>query len=787
MKTYKGLTWKEATKALRVYGTNKVEVKPPSITSIVASQLTSPLTLILITAVLISFITGNYLDGLIILLILIINNFFGFIQEYRSRVTFNGLTSLIKSQVYVLRDGEKILIDKSNLVPNDIIFLKLGDIVAADCFILEQNNLSVDESILNGETQTVFKVVNKDENRNSIDGILYSGTYITSGTCVAKVFATGKSSRFGQIVYLTKQNLKVSEYEQNLKNISKSFIYIGLIAFSLLFIANLLLKNSNDLISILLFATAIAVSIIPEALPLVAKLTLFKSAIKLSKLNIVVKHNSAIEDLGNINIICTDKTGTLTLDKLKVASFVSVINESDFFKYSYLSTVENSNPLDKSIFSFLNSKKVEDQSEFLIEEIPFNPTKKFSSRKFKNFEIIKGTPEYILKISHSNLKKYRDIITENSQKGLRAISLAVKTGDNITYIGTYFFYDQIRKEAKEVVEKAKNLGIDIKLITGDSKEVSEYVARKVGLLNKDETAILAEELDFNNPIILKEQVNKYHVFTRCSPEDKYKILHALEEDHYVGYIGDGINDAPSLAIANVGIVVDTATDIAKEESDILLLSNNIGVIVDGIIEGRKAFENLDKYLKNALAGNFGNFLTIGALSLFVNYLPMLPIQIFISNLITDIPLLYTAIDNVDRHNLRKPKNHSLKKTFTFALIFGLISSLFDIIYFLLIRNQPIDSIQTQLFALSIFTEIAVLFSLRSKLHFLSKSSSRPTKTLIYIATTAVLITTIISLNGIRGEFNGISIAALFTVIIVSLAYFLFSEVIKHPIHKLLKI
>lgn len=786
MNEIKGLTWKEATKALRLHGHNEVSIKQKSLFLLLVSQVKSPLIGLLLLASIISLLLGNIIDALIILLIVSINTLIGFVQEYRAKNTFKNLEKLVRSHVWVLRDGHKVLIDKSTVVPGDIIYIKKGDIICADAFVLEQDNLSVDESAITGESQEVHKHINLKHHRGQKSGIVYSGTYVNNGSCTAKVFATGKDSKWGQIAYLTESTVKVSEYEKNLEKLSKVFMVVSVIAILIIFAINVFVKHELGVTNLLLFTIAISVAIIPEALPIVANLTLSKSALKLSNQKVIVKHNSAIEDLGNIDVICTDKTGTLTLNKLTIDFFHSVIDKDDFLKYSYLSTVENTELLDRCIFTFLKENNVADHSEFMLQEIPFDPEKKFSARKFKDFEIIKGAPEYIFGITKNDKPEERKLIEEHSQKGLRAISFALKKGSRVKYIGSYFFSDQIKEDADKVIQEARNLGITIKIITGDSKEVSAYVAQKVGLIKTFDEVVLAEELDFNNADKLVEQITKHSVFTRCNPEQKYKIIECLQNNHYVGYLGDGINDAPSLALANVGIAVDTATDIAKEQSDIILLSGDLKVIINGIKEGRLAFENIDKYLRNSLAGNFGGFFTIGVLSAFIKFLPMLPIQIFISNLLTDIPLLSIASDNVDFEVLKSPKHHSMAKTLKFALIFGLISSLFDFIFFYLVRNQLPHSIQTQWFLLSVLTELIILFSLRTRKSLLSKTSW-PSRLLIQLSALSFIVALALALFGLPGTFESIGLPSIAFVLLVGLVYFDFTEAIKVPIIRFFKL
>lgn len=787
MNEIKGLTWKEATRALRQYGLNESINKSDPLWKIFYSQLQNPLIVLLAVATLISLLFGNINDSLVIFLILLINLFIVFNQKYRSNNTFNSIQKLIKSDVYVIRNGQKVLVDKSTIVPGDVFFVRKGDVICADSYIIENNELLIDESKQTGATDDIYKELNKSKSRSFSNGNLFSGSYVVNGEGIAQVFSTGNNIKFTAVNKILDESSNISTYEKRLNKLSRVLLFVAAIATSIIFLLNLLTKIEASVISILLFSVAIFISVLPLSLPLISKLTLSRGAIKLSDKNVVTKSNSAIENLGNIEVICTDKIGTLTLNRLKVDFFSTVIDKDDFFKYSYLSTVDNNDLIDKSILKYLKENRAEDHSEFMLEEIPFEINREFSVRKFKDFEIIKGSHEYIFKLTKNDTQLDRELVALNVEKGLQVISLALKENNKTKYIGSFFYYDQVKENARNIIEDARELGVAIKIISDDKKEVTAFVAQKAGLISNYYEVITGAELNLRNPEKLLEQVTKHSVFAECSEEEKYKIIECLQTKHFTAYIGDGIKDSSTLALANIGIALDTATDIAKLDSEVVLLSNGLDVVVNAITESRNIFENLDKYLRSSLTGKFGGFLTIGLLSFVLKFLPMLSVQILIYNLLTDLPLFSLSADNNDSDKLKMPFQYSIRKSLLFALVFGIISLLFDLIFFYLVRSQETGLVQTQWFILSVITEIVVLFSLRTRRSIFNFKTAKPGDLLLKLSLLSLCVTLLLGLLGLPGEFVGLPITSIVLVALISLVYFVFTEAVKVPVLRLLKL
>ncbi len=435
---------------------------------------------------------------------------------------FTQLSKVVTNRALVLRDGKKSWVDKSAVVPDDILFLKAGDIVCADSFVLEQDSLLVDESILvEGNAKEVTKKENLNLQRNSQDGIVYSGSYVVGGSAIVKVFATGKNIKYPRAA----ASNSISKYTGG--------------------IFSKVLKNT---------------------------------ALKLSKHKVIIKNANAIKELSTINILITDIPGTFTLNKLNVESYDSVIDIQEFLKYSYLSVVESTDPLDKCILHYLKLLNVEEQSEFLLHETPFDPINKFSSRKFKDFEIIKGDPEYIFGLTRKDTAEIQNKIIQNSKNGLKAVAFAIKHNRGFKYIGTYFYYDQIQEGVAAAVKEASRLGIQLKIVTEESKEIASHIARSIGLA-----------ADGN-------------IFADTDNSDKYKIIEMLKKEGTVGYISRGYDQLQNLNIANVNLVTDSAVDIAKEKSSIILLSANLATVVYAIEESKKAIRRIKVYKALLLGG-----------------------------------------------------------------------------------------------------------------------------------------------------------------------------------------
>lgn len=738
-----GLSSKEIVLRQKQHGLNDIKAKSVNILQVFLRQLKSPFTYLLFTAAIISFFVGEKIDFYIITIVVGLNIIIGFLQEYRAERAIYLLRKFISQSVKVLRASKEEIIDKKNIVPGDIVLLEAGDKVPADLRLLSIENFLVDESSLTGESVPVSKTNNvlkeKTEEIFKSKNILFTGTSIISGKAQGVVINTGNSTAFGKITEMITGESKQGAYEKSIIYFCKLILRIVAITIILLFAANLFTKGLNDFFELLLFSVALIVSILPEALPAVVTFSLSRGSMQMAKNHVVVRRLSAIEDLGNIEVLCTDKTGTLTENQLSLEKIVSY-DKRKCLLYGLLSSGVNDrkqsilNPFDLALFEKSPEDFWQEYKKYkILFELPFDSNRMRSSfviqnKKGEKFLITKGAPEMLLslctKLDGKLVKK--EIKEETEQQGLegkRVLGIAYKklskdkitAGDEkgLTFLGYFVFEDTLKSSTAEAVKLAKKLGVKIKVITGDSAEVAGYVAKKIKLISNQKEVISASELEKMNTEEFDDACIQSQVFARISPQLKYKIVKSLQKKYDVGFLGEGINDAPALKIANVAIVVQSASDVSREVSDVVLLKKDLKVIIEGIKNGRKIYSNINKYIKCMLASNFGNFYSVAIISLFINYLPMLPVQILLGNLLSDFPLISVATDSVDVEELKKPKMYQLSSVLPLIMVLALISTVFDFIFFSIFFKQAPAVIQTLWFIESILSELILIFIIRT--------------------------------------------------------------------------
>jgi len=804
-----GLSRKEAENRLKIYGPNEVGGdKKTSIFSVFFRQLKSPFFYLLFIASLIACLIGEITDGLLILIFVAINIILGFFQEYRAERAIFLLKKYISDKIRVLRNGSVEIIDKKFLVPGDIVLVEAGDISPADLRVIEVKNFLVDESILSGESVSVAKnpqpLLKKTKEIFEAKNIVFAGTSIVSGEAEGVVVATGKNTAFGEITKLVGGITRESAYEKELIRFSRLILRIVVTTIVILFLLNLIIKGTSNFFTFLLFSLALIVSIIPEALPLVVTFTLSKGALKLAKQKAIVKRLSAVEDLGDIEVLCTDKTGTLTENKLELNSIHSKDKEKCLLFGLLSSSIKDKksvlSPFDSALFVKASSALLQSLEKFkVIAEIPFDPFRMRNSvlledEAERRFLIIKGAPEIILKISATikgdlTKKEIEKEIKKEGEKGKRTLAIAFKEFGGITitkedekdltFLGYFSFKDPLKETAKEAMHLAGKLGLKIKIVTGDSKEVAGSIAREIGLIGSQEKVILGEEIDSLPEEEFEKMVNDFSVFARVLPTTKLKIVKVLQKKYEVGFVGEGINDTPAIKMANVGIVVQEAADISRQAADVILLQKDLRVIVDAIKNGRNIFSNINKYIKCILASNFGNFYSIAAISLFIPFLPMLPVQILFGNILSDFPLISIATDHIDVEELKKPKLYQLNRLIGLVILLALVSTIFDFIFFGIFYKAQPAIIQTLWFIESILTEIVLIFSIRTR-HFFLKTK-RPSFPLLFftIIDAVIIIFLPFTLFG-QNFFHFVSppLSALFIVLSLVFSYFIVSEITK---------
>lgn len=745
--SFSGLSKREAVSRQKKYGPNEIEEKAISAINVFKRQIKSPFFYLLFFASLISLAIGQILDFAVILFVVLANAAVGFFQEYKAERAVFMLKKFIPQRAKVLRDNKEQIVDKKDLVLGDVVLVETGDTAPADLRIVKVYNFLADESALTGESVPVSKTASALEREEAeaykAKNIIFAGTFAIAGRAEGIVISSGKETVFGQIVQtVAKEEYKPSSYEKDIFYFSKLVLRIVIITIVIIFLAGTIIKGGHNFLNFMLFSVALIISILPEGLPAVVSFALASGSIKMAKRNVIVRRLSAIERLGNIDVLCTDKTGTLTKNKLFLEKIVSS-DKRRCLLYGLLTTQANErdqtilNPFDLALFEKSPEDFWKEYKKYLIvHDSRFNAEKMRSAfivqdKKGEHYMIVKGAPEFILnicsKISDGTRKgELKEDFAKEGKEGKRVLAIAFKKlaknqtsitdqdEKGMTFLGYFVFEDALKDTTEEAIKLAKRLGVSIKLITGDSKEVAEHVAKKIKLIQSAQGAISGQELEKLPPEEFDHACEETDVFARVSPQLKYKIVKSLQKRHDVGFLGDGVNDAPALRMANVGIAVEGASDVSKEVSDIVLLKRDLRVIVQGIEDGRNIFANINKYIKCMLASNFGNFYSIAVISLFINYLPMLPIQILLSNLLSDLPLISIVTDTVDLDELKKPKAYHLRSVLPLIINLAIIVTLADFAFFSVFFRSSPATIQTLWFIESVFCELLLVFIIRTK-------------------------------------------------------------------------
>jgi Mg2+-importing ATPase len=831
-----GLDDKEVDERLAKYGLNDIPVrKKKSAISLLVSQIKDVLIIALTIASAISLFTGGVEEAVAILIIVVINISLGFIQEYKSEKSLQTLIKYITYRTKVLRKGGEKEVDAKYIVPGDIVFLETGDRVPADLRLLETDELEIDESIVTGESYPSHKIsppiAAKDLAPQKMKNMAFMGTLVVNGKGKGIVVSTAMESTFGKVVGFLKTEEPETNYQKNIRKFG-SFLIKGItIGIVFIFIVNALtgfLSNSLTAERILdsaLFSLALAVGIIPESLPIIITIGLTRGAALMSKKGVIVKKLSSIEDLGNMDVFCSDKTGTLTENKITLIDYVDLDgNQNDDLLQlaaACTSTVQTTkattgNPLDVALIDYVKQKSMLDTVGERVELIPFDYSRRRMSvivkRNGKHLLICKGAPESVIQVS-SRMKvngeirqldpaKVEELAENLFRKGYRVISVATKDVEkkldydkdeenNLTLLGFLCFKDPLKPTAKESISQFRKLGVEVKILTGDNPTVAKTIVEDVGL--EAEEILTGENVDSMNDDQLEVAAEKANVFARLTPEHKARIVSLLSKHgHVTGFLGDGVNDAPALRYADIGISVDSGVDIAKEAADIILTQPSLDIISGGIIEGRTTFSNTTKYILNTISANVGNMATLAIISVLLDFLPMLPIQILLTNLISDGPLLSISTDKVDEGELTRPRNWDIKSIGRFARFFGGISSVFDFVTMgltlILVGSLALTPeegralFRTCWFVESTLSEIIVTFAIRTRTRFYK---SRPSKILLLSSVVFGLLTILLPYSPLSTVFDFFPPTPFLLSLIfgILLLYFIVVEISKHFFHE----
>ena len=818
--TAQGLTTDEARARLTRYGTNLLKPKKKSdALTLLVSQFESPIILILFIATGLSFFLGDPIDAFIILTIILVSGLLGYWQEHSAANAVEKLLAIVQIKASVLRDGSPKEIPVEAIVPGDMVILNAGDVVPGDCLVDESKDLFIDEATLTGETYPVEKsvgVLAAETPLGQRTNALWMGTHVVSGSAKALVIRTGKETEFGKVSERLKLRPQETDFEQGIRRFGYFLLEVTLVLVIAIFAINVYL--ARPVLDSFLFSLALAVGLTPQLLPAIISINLSHGAKRMAQAKVLVKRLASIEDFGSMNVICSDKTGTLTEGIVHLQSAVDVEGapSDKVFLHAYLNAFYETgftNPIDEAIRA---SRKADLTGYQKTDEIPYDFLRKRLSilvaHDNTHLMVTKGALANVLAVCASaevgegkivDLAAVRDRIQhhleEFSNKGCRTLGVAFKNLGSastmskvdeagMTFLGFLVLFDPPKANIIETIGSLKNLGVALKIITGDNHLVAAHVSQQMGLSN---TKILsgADLRDLSDGALLR-RVADVDVFAEIEPNQKERIILALKKaGNVVGYMGDGINDASALHAADVGISVESAVDVAKEAADIVLLEKDLGVLVQGVREGRTTFANTLKYVFMATSANFGNMFNMAGVSLFLPFLPLLPKQILLTNLLTDFPEMTIATDRVDSEMIENPRRWDIKAIRKFMITFGLVSSVFDYLTFgalLTILHATQDQFRTGWFLESVISASLIVLVIRTRKPFFKSTPSR----YLFVSTLLVVIVTVILPFTPLGEIFGFSplpIAFLLFIGIIVIGYVVTAELAKAIFYKKVKL
>jgi len=806
-----GLSTEDASRRLGQFGPNALEArKKATALGFFLNQFKSPLVLILLFAAVVSAIVQEWVDATIVMIVVVGSALLSFIQEYAASNAVEKLRARVRLKATVLRDGQPTPIPAEEVVPGDVLLLSAGSLVPADGLVLEARDFFVNQAVLTGETFPVEKKPGLVPGRAGLaerTNCVFMGTNARSGTARVLVVQTGVNTTYGQIAKRLELRPPETEFEHGIRHFGYMLTQVMLVLILVVFAINVFF--AKPVLDSLLFAIALAVGMAPELLPAIITINLSKGAQSMAKHGVIVRRLASIENFGSMDVLCTDKTGTLTEGVVRLDGAFDVHGQpsEEALLSAYLNAHYQTglaNPLDEAITASAHS----DITGYVkVDEIPYDFVRKRLSvvvqKDGQHTFITKGALEGILaectavRDGPSTVPlegKYRAEIVERytqwSGKGYRVLGVAAKPvppqqvyqrsdEQELTFIGFLLFFDPPKAGVQEIIADLARRGVQLKIITGDNRLVAMHIAEAVGM--KVTGVLSGAELDDLRDEALWNRAERTNLFVEVDPNQKERIILALQKtSHVVGYMGDGINDAPALHTADVGISVDKAVDVAKEAADFVLLEQDLGVLHDGIIQGRTTFANTLKYVFTTTSANFGNMFSMAGASLFLPFLPLLAKQILLNNFLSDFPAMAIASDSVDRELVERPRRWDIKFIRNFMFVFGAVSSVFDYATFgllLYVVRASESEFRTGWFVESLLTELFITLVVRTRKPLFKSRPGKYLWILTLLVTIVALVLPYTPLSGILG-FVPLPGPVLLMVIGITILYIVASELAK---------
>ncbi len=806
-----GLTSDEARRRLEQSGPNTLKVSHRDTpVMLFLRQFKSPIIIILLFATIVSALLGDWVDAVIIAVIVIGSALLSFFQEYSASNATQMLMQQVQVTATVIRDGQEHSVPAEEIVPGDVVVLSAGSLVPADGILLQANDLYVNQAVLTGETFPV----EKKPGPVTLDGLadrtntVFMGTNVRSGSGQALIVQTGKGTAFGQIAEKLTLRAPETEFERGIRRLGNLLTEVMLVLVFVIFALNVYFQK--PVLDSLLFSVALAVGLTPQLLPAIININLAKGSQKMAKAGVIVRRLNAIENFGSMDVLCTDKTGTLTQGVVQLDDTPDVNGQTSgqVLRYAYINAYFQTgltNPLDEAI---LRHAKIDISGCTKDGEVPYDFIRKRLTVVIREgndrLMITKGALENVLAVcSHVQVggttEPLMDTLEEQleqqyaswSGQGFRVLGVAVKSvlseerditrGDEqeMVFGGFLLFLDPPKPDAEATIRALNELGVQLKIITGDNRLVAKYVAEAIGM--PVERTLTGAEIALMHDEALWHSAEDTTLFTEIEPNQKERIILALRKmQHVVGYMGDGINDAPALHAADVGVSVDTAVDVAKDAADFVLLEHSLDVLRQGILLGRTTFANTLKYVFMATSANFGNMFSVAGVSLFLPFLPLLPKQILLLNFLTDMPELTIANDNVDEQSVRHPRRWNIGFIRRFMFTFGTLSSAFDYLTFavlLLLLSTDAEQFRTAWFIESILSATLVVFVLRTPLPF---HRSTPSRAMLVATALVCLVAVTIPYSPLAGVLGFQPLSPLYVLVMlaISVMYLIATEITK---------